>query len=174
MERNLARYGIPLRVAKKYAAQLEQHIAYVCEASKVLGVSLFQYATHDLSKWSDDEFPGYAMHYFGGGDPESFARAWTAHMHKNKHHWQFWLLPYGTKVAGRDTEVNAIEMPYEYVLEMVADWMGASKTYTGEWDIEPWLKEHLPKIVLHPVSAVYLREILGGIGYPHLMMNVVG
>ena len=30
-------------------------------------------------------------------------------------------------------------MPETYIREMIADWMGASKAYTGSWDMGEWL-----------------------------------
>lgn len=57
-------------------------------------------------------------------------------------------------------------MPETYVREMVADWMGASRLYTGDWNISDWLAENLPRMKLHPntlgkvVSILYLQGLI--------------
>jgi hypothetical protein len=56
-------------------------------------------------------------------------------------------------------------MPYTYVLEMVADWQGASFTYTGSWDMNDWLTKNMPKIRVHSETAQALRQILISLGY---------
>jgi len=62
-------------------------------------------------------------------------------------------------------ENGILEMPEEYALEMIADWMGASKTYTGSWDLTAWLKTNMPRISVHSKTAQYLREVLHWLGY---------
>lgn len=60
-------------------------------------------------------------------------------------------------------ENGVMEMPQHYALEMIADWMGASKTYTGSWDMSDWLAENMNKIRVHSKTAKYLREVLSGL-----------
>ena len=56
-------------------------------------------------------------------------------------------------------------MPQNYALEMVADWMGASRAYTGSWDMADWLSTHISKIKVHSVTAEYLFDVLSSLGY---------
>lgn len=51
-------------------------------------------------------------------------------------------------------------MPERYVREMVADWMGASRAYTGSWDMVDWLEKNLPRMDLHPVTVERLWFLL--------------
>lgn len=163
-------YGVVDQVvASEYIKSLREHIIYVQEAGRQLGVPQPQLNIHDQSKWSEAEFPGYARHFYGGGDPDGFAYAWLHHVHCNPHHWQYWIFPGGYTSEASRVEDGVAEMPGIYALEMVADWMGASKAYTGSWDMASWLWDHIPKIRVHSRTAKYLVEILDRIGYTDIV-----
>lgn len=155
-------HGVPVAVAESFIESLTEHIYYVVEAGQKIGVSEEQLDAHDLSKWSVHEFPGYALHFKGmqGGAPDLFAHAWLHHIHHNPHHWQHWIFSDGYTPKNSRVENGVVEMPEIYVLEMVADWMGASRAYTGSWDMTKWLGENLPKINLHSNSWIMLKRIL--------------
>ena len=138
-----------------FLESLDLHLTFVREAGLGIGVSIGQLVRHDLSKWSSAEFTGYAQHFHGGGAPDLFASAWLHHVHNNPHHWQHWLIP----------RAQVLEMTPRYVLEMVADWMGASMAYTGAWDMTAWLDKHLGDVVLHNDSTRYLNTVLRSLGY---------
>lgn len=53
-----------------------------------------------------------------------------------------------------------LPMPEKYVREMVADWMGASRAYTGSWDMRSWLDKNLPKMRLHPETRRLVNLVL--------------
>src|SRR3990170_2979058 len=76
-------FDVDKEVAGAYAESLKQHIAYVREAGHKLGVLPGLLHLHDQSKWSYHEFPAYAKHFKGGGDPENFPKAWLHHLHNN-------------------------------------------------------------------------------------------
>lgn len=157
--------GVDQIVADAYAKSLREHIANVQEAGHKLGVPSSQLEVHDQSKWSLLEFPGYARHFKGGGDPKSFVVAWLHHIHHNPHHWQYWIFPDCYTPEGSSVEKGAVEMPRNYALEMVADWMGTSLSHTNSWDMSNWLLEHIPRIKVHSETAKYLFEVLDGLGY---------
>ena len=166
-------FGVDEIIAKKYIETLEDHIKYVREAGKTIGVNEDQSAIHDDSKWTEAEFPGYAMHFQGGGAPEEFSRAWLHHIHKNPHHWQHWIFPDGHTPKGSTVENGAVEMPYHFVLEMVADWMGSEMTNKGRWDMSAWLIKNIPKIRVHSKTAKPLRSILDSLGYADIISGMV-
>jgi hypothetical protein len=85
---------------------------------------------------------------------EQFDRAWLHHQHKNPHHWQHWIL------RKDDGDVIPLEMPPAYVLEMVADWMGAGRTITGKWEVGGWYEKNRSKIILHPVTRARVEGLL--------------
>lgn len=166
---NIDFYGIDRTVAEAYTESLRQHIAYVQEAGRMIGVAESQLEIHDNSKWSEAEFPGYAMHFKGGGAPDEFSRAWLHHIHYNPHHWQHWIFPDGYTPKDSNVQNGVVEMPVPYAIEMIADWMGAGRTYTGSWDMKDWLQEHIPKIRVHSSTAIALREHLDALGYADIV-----
>lgn len=158
-------YGINPTVGMAYLESLQLHIESVQQAAKMIGLPAHHVMNHDASKFSYDEFIGYAMHFKGGGSPNLFARAWLHHIHHNPHHWQHWIFPDGFTPKDSMVENGCIEMPRQYALEMVADWMGASYAYTGSWDMAEWLHKNTPKIKVHSKTAAYLTEVLDSMGY---------
>lgn len=149
-----------------YADSLHDHIDAVYTAGNKLKVSFLQLIHHDDSKWSVEEFPHYARQFFGDKeDPTGWARAWLHHLHYNPHHWQHWIFPDNFKKAGADIESGVLEMPEKYALEMVADWMGASYSYTDSWDMTEWLRKQSHKITLHSKTAEFVEMTLLEMGY---------
>lgn len=149
-----------------YRTSLRSHIEYFTEAAGMIGVDVDLIAHHDDSKWSEDEFDAYAMQFFGAGmDPIGFAHAWLHHIHHNPHHWQHWIFPDKYNLKGAGLVDGIMMMPHRYVKEMVADWLGSSKAYTGSWDMRDWLNKNLPKIKLHPQTWIDLENTLCGLGY---------
>lgn len=152
--------------ASAYLHSLTNHIRCVQEAGIKLGVSPGQLAIHDASKFSDEEFPAAVEHFHGGDpNPDRYARAWLHHVHANPHHWQYWMFPDGFVPHGSSVERGIVEMPTNYALEMVADWMGSSMAYTGSWDIDYWLYKNMPRISLHSKTAGFVRHTLDMLGY---------
>lgn len=165
MSKGVEHYGVDQAVAEAYTESLRQHIAYVREAGKKLGIHPRQLEMHDNSKWTQSEFPGYAKHFHGGGAPDLFASAWLHHIHLNPHHWQHWIYPDGFTPKGSNVENGVVQMPNIYAKEMIADWMGASMAYTGSWDMTSWLWDHIPRIRVHSKTAEFLRSQLDTLGY---------
>lgn len=157
---------------REYIASLQQHIAYVREAGKKIGVLDYLLDIHDNSKWSPQEFDGYAKHFKGGGAPDEFAKAWLHHIHWNPHHWQHWIFPDNYTPKGSLTVENGVvEMPEPFAVEMIADWMGAGRTYTGSWDMTDWLIENIPRIIVHSHTAAFLKDRLIDLGYKGPVME---
>lgn len=154
----------------EYFDSLKEHIAFTQEAGRQLGVSETQLLVHDASKLDPIEWFAYAMHFKGVGAPRRFEVAWLHHIHKNPHHWQHWqhwMFPDNYTQKGGRGESGVLPMPREYVLEMVADWMGSSMAYTGSWDMTEWLDKNLKRVRLHSTSSAFLNKTLAGLGYVH-------
>lgn len=170
------RYGsIDLDSAKKYANSLVNHISYVREAGEKIGVDKNQLRNHDISKWSREEFPHYALNFFGNKSQvndtavsDAFARAWLHHIHNNPHHWQYWIFSDEYTPKNSNVECGVVEMPQKYALEMIADWMGASMADTGSWDMTEWLQKNFNKIRLHSNTLIFVRDKLYDMGYTWL------
>jgi hypothetical protein len=121
-------------------------------------------AYHDLTKFMPEEAIGYAQHDFSSGQYDvEFEKAWNHHKNHNPHHPEYWLS------VDRRGEVTPLPMPAIYVLEMVADWVGAGKSYGGS--IEEWLPKNLHKFVFHSETIVILDEILTKMGIPVRVTN---
>lgn len=125
-------------------------------------VPIWRLLWHDYSKLSKTEFGPYARRFCSGragltdhsADPDEWQRAWLHHWHKNPHHWEHW-------VRISDHGVIPLKMPLTYVLEMIADWKGAGKAYTGSNDCKPWYLANRDKMVLHPHTQAQIEDLLG-------------
>jgi hypothetical protein len=151
------------------AQMVHNHIGYVKMAALTLGIDKHLIEDHDLSKFSEEEFPYYARNFYGDkGDPDGWSRAWLHHIHANPHHWQHWIYPDGFTPKGSSVIQGVVEMPERYVWEMVADWMGAGAAYSkppGSMDMRQWLAKTMQTITVHPKTAGLLAEILCDLGY---------
>jgi hypothetical protein len=87
-------------------------------------------------------------------------KAWLLHIHRNPHHWQYWVLINDNPEEGE----NLIEMPYNYIIEMVCDWWAFSWAKGDLTEVFKWLDEHKDYIKLHPNSRKTVESILAQIG----------
>lgn len=168
-------YNVHEMIYFKFLISLLKHKWFVFIAGvRVEKISLLRLIIHDYSKFSKEEFGAYARKFYGeypnkddisvvngwytgklkSEINEEFGKAWTHHYKNNPHHWQYWIRA--------DKPVAMFE---EDLREMIADWFGASRGYTGSWDMTEWLEENLPKIILHPNTRNKVYEILGEFGY---------
>jgi len=134
---------------------------------------------HDLSKFLPSEWIPYARYfygeypdwntmdawgksYYGGPTKQScehdFNVAWLHHQHRNKHHWQRWILTMDS--ARGSSKTTALPMPDKYRREMLADWHGAGRAY-GNPDTASWYLENKSEIRLHPSTMYWIEEQLG-------------
>lgn len=138
---------------------------------KVGGIPFWRLLLHDLSKLTPMELPHYQRQFFGkADDPLGFIRCWVRHQNHNPHHWEYWIPRTGhNRCTPPYPDGEPVPMPEWAVREMVADWMGAGRAYTGKWDNLhdwTWLRKNLPEITphLHRETRDTLCRVLGGIG----------
>lgn len=119
---------------------------------------------HDMSKLMPDEFFPYA-HYFylengerytGAKDltlVDNFNKAWLKHIHRNPHHWQYWLLK-------MDNGANmALKMPEQFVEEMFCDWVGAGKAIMGiHSNVAKWYENNENNMILHNLTRANIES----------------
>ena len=154
----------------RYLGYVVRHKWYVFLAACRISVPWLG-IIHDWSKFLPDEWVPYTEHFYGRhkrqwrdntgyykptdtGDP-AFDFAWVLHQKRNKHHWQWWLLPEddgGTKV---------LPMPDKYRREMVADWRGAGLAQGHGDDVQPWYLKNRHKMQLHPDTRAWVEAELG-------------
>ena len=117
----------------KYFLTICKHKAVVYQECRACGIT-WQGITHDLSKFSRDEFISSAKYYcedksphYGDAEENGYSLAWLHHKGCNKHHWEFW-----TDFNEDDGSIKVNKIPYNYVVEMVCDWIGAGKVYNKD------------------------------------------
>lgn len=115
---------------------------------------------HDSSKNNDDEYLAYDAYFYGNNRSyevmEEFKRAWLLHIHRNPHHWQYWVLNNDDPNEG---EV-ILDMPYNYIIEMICDWWSFSWQKGDLGEIFNWYDEHSDYIKLSPKTRKTVEDIL--------------
>jgi hypothetical protein len=129
---------------------------------------------HDLSKFSAPEWFAYADHFYGRrlgtkrdatgyykptdtGDP-AFDLAWLHHANHNDHHWQYWTQPTD------DGGVKVYPMPVPAVVEMVCDWVGASRAQGSKSTVLEWYANNSAKMLLHEDTRHMVELLLEKMG----------
>lgn len=166
----------PQKYQRDYFKSVLKHKWYVFLAGIETSAPIWNLIIHDWSKFTPSEFNAYAEFFFKNNegmtldetkkfrnehpeltDPEirfAFLQAWLYHQRRNPHHWQFWIL------MQDEDPTMALKIPEKYVREMVADWAGAGRAYTGKWVVQEWYQKNKSKIQLHPESRILVEQIL--------------
>lgn len=167
---------------EQYDTYLDQHIGNVQKGFKWLCDNLPEVVpddladnieenirNHDNSKYEDAEYMPYAFYFYGKIKPEKskvdvddvnsaidseFNYAWLHHIHANPHHWQYWILVHD------DESVECLEMPYEYIIEMICDWWAFSWKTGKLNEIFSWYESHKAGIQLNDNSRKTLEDVL--------------
>lgn len=122
--------------------------------------------THDLSKYAPTEFWTGAKYYQGNRSPNAAEReekgyslAWMHHKGRNRHHYEYW------SDMNRETGCyEYVEMPRNYLVEMVMDRIAACKTYQGsaytDGSALAYLDRSREKKIMNPATLRQLHHIL--------------
>lgn len=114
---------------------------------------------HDMSKYSPSEFFVGARFFQGTRSPNERERerygyscAWMHHKGRNKHHFEYWT-DYNTATK----QIEPVEMPVNYVIEMFCDRVAASKiyqngSYTSRHPIDYFLKAKGRRVIHQSTS----------------------
>lgn len=143
-----------------YGRYVLRHKWFVLRACWMVGASLRLGLLHDLSKLLPSEWMPYAECFYKADgskqhvESEAFTRAWCRHQKRNLHHWQAWLVTMdnGTTIA--------LRMPHKYMLEMVADWIGAGLAIAGTMEVRQWYARNRDKMLLHPETRKEVEAVL--------------
>jgi len=152
----------------KYGWYVVRHKWFVFVEACKLGIPWLG-IIHDWSKFLPDEWIPYANFFYGPkhiirdetgyykptdtGD-YSFDFAWFLHQKRNKHHWQWWVLPEdggGFKI---------LEMEEIYRVEMLADWRGAGMAQ-GTPNTLAWYSKHNKNMMLGDETRQWIESELG-------------
>lgn len=123
-----------MRKAVNHFKTITRHKIEVMKLCFSVGL-IWQGLTHDLSKYSPEEFIRGCMFYQGYRSPNveernklGYSAAWMHHKGRNKHHFEYW-----SDYTNREGQVlNPVRMPEKYLYEMVLDCVAASKVYKGD------------------------------------------
>ena len=92
---------------------------------------------HDWSKFHPTEFWESVKWYQGTSSPipvckkaNGISFAWQHHKGHNPHHYEYWIDNF------ENSTPTYHKIPYKYVMEMLADWFAAGRTYNGK-DFKP-------------------------------------
>jgi hypothetical protein len=91
---------------------------------------------------------------------EKFDFAWLLHQKRNRHHWQWWILP---EDGGG---VKVLEMSRQDTVEMVCDWRGAARAQKSKSpdprmsEVQFWWTRNNHKMQLHPRTRRRIELIL--------------
>lgn len=135
---------------------------------------------HDMSKFLPSEWNPYVEHFYGTGrkgikgerdktgyysagdtGEYEFDFAWLLHQKRNKHHWQWWVLPKD------DGSVKIFPMPYVYLMEMLCDWVGAGRAQGRKSPVSDpyaetrkWYTSNRKKIKVHDETRARIEQII--------------
>ena len=137
-----------------------QHLCFRCGLYK-------QGLLHDLSKYSWTEFSSGVKYYQGYRSPidkekelTGMSQGWLHHKGRNKHHWDYWV-----DREYRGSEIVALPMPFNYVLESVCDKIAASKIYAKEKYNDAYAYEFFMKgndrKAMNPKTVHEIETLLG-------------
>jgi len=151
----------------KYLWYLLQHKWFVFLECCRVGL-YWRGLVHDLSKFRPSEWFPYAEYFYGKqplerqdgyykptdtGNP-AFDFAWLLHQKRNRHHWQWWVLPRD------DGSIRILPMDPASRLEMLCDWRGAGRAQKNNLSTAEWYKKHKDKLQLHPETRKWVEETL--------------
>ena len=121
---------------------------------------------HDMSKFAPVEFFEGVKYWNGHRSPINVAKenngysyAWLHHKGRNKHHYEYW-------VDNIDKGGIPYKMPFEYVVELVCDWLAAATTYDevspGDVFVKEyyWWKTKSQTAKIHQGTKVMIDKIL--------------
>lgn len=133
---------------------------------------------HDLSKYSFIEFWSGVKYYEGFRSPINkekemigYSLGWLHHKGRNKHHWEYWL-DNGNAPLG----VKPIEMPVNYVVEMVCDRIAASMNYQKDNYTDASALEYFmngyDNVMMHPNTKKLTQHLLEYLKYNGLDQTI--
>lgn len=138
---------------------LSQNIPQIFDGHQISPI-IHCIGAHDDSKWGPEEYEPYLEYFYGVRSEQvkhDFDMAWLHHQHENPHHWQHWLLKQD------DGPSIALEMEFEYVIEMICDWWSFSWTKGDLYELFSWYEVNKSKMLLHETTLGLVEDIISQI-----------
>lgn len=115
---------------------------------------------HDNSKYEVEEYTAYDEYFYGKTKTheikKNFNLAWLHHIHNNPHHWQHWVLINDNPGEG----MIMLDMPHNYIIEMICDWWSFSWTKGNLYEIFSWYDAHKDYMKLSDKTRETVEDIL--------------
>lgn len=149
----------------QHRSNVKRGFDWIAENLPELLVDGFDYGwqiefAHDKSKDERDEYEAYDAYFYGGNRSyavmQNYQKAWLLHLHRNPHHWQYWILINDDPKEGE----IILEMPYNYIIEMICDWWSFSWSEGNLLEIFSWYEKRKSYIKLHPDTRKCVEDIL--------------
>lgn len=141
----------------EHVANVEKAYIWLREKEIISDELATQINWHDVSKYLKAEYDAYDNYFYGKKTEKvktEFNYAWLHHIHNNPHHWQYWVL------VNDEDGTKALEMPREYVIEMICDWWSFSHKTGNLYEIFDWYKSHKKNMILHENTKKLIEELL--------------
>lgn len=117
---------------------------------------------HDASKRDEEEWKAYRDYFYDKENnprsSEAFNYAWKHHQNHNPHHWNYWCLINDCD----EPQIQPLDMPFEYIIEMLADWHSAGSHYGNT--ANDWYCKQKGKMMLSPKTREILESYLDKFG----------
>lgn len=115
---------------------------------------------HDRSKNNEDECEPYDGYFYGKNRSyqviQDYEYAWLLHIHRNPHHWQYWILNHDDP----DEAETIMDMPENCILEMICDWWSFSWRSENLYEIFDWYDKNGPYMKLSRKTRKSVEIIL--------------
>ena len=154
-------------MSDKYNEYLNNHINAVNACHKLLTGEEMKVKNvndmHDASKYSFEEYGAYDEFFYPsdrsgvGSDPErkkAFDYAWLHHQNCNPHHWQYWVL------INDNDGIRPLEIPAEYVMEMVADWGAFAYLKRDGQHLLDWYEANKGNQIMHEKTRAMVDQLV--------------
>ena len=138
----------------RYLRYIFLHKWFVLQEGWALDVPMWNLLVHDWSKLTRKEWGPYREYFYAPKTAETkaaFDVAWLLHIHRNPHHWNFWIVS--------DDKPKALPMPEKYVREMIADWRSVARVLKTA-GAEQWYMKNRNRIILHEETRKLVEKLL--------------
>ena len=159
-------------MSEQYDAYIKEHCASVRKGSYWIRKSLpellidipgvdyeLMILLHDDTKFNNDEYYAYDEYFYGKKTKTSeknMRYAFQNHIHQNPHHWQHWV----HITDDGSPSIIALDMPYQYIIEMICDWWSFSWASGDLFSIFDWYNEHKKIIKFSKRTRDTVEDIL--------------
>ena len=145
-----------------YLLYVLRHKRFVYQEGRKLHLSRLRLLLHDWDKFLPGMFISYAKTFYNPqGEKcyqphEKFMYYWLKHIHRNKHHWQHWVLQKDDGGIYVEDSASVAD-----VLEMLADWRGAGRAQAEGLDTKDFYLSRYASILLSDTARELVDHELG-------------